>query len=112
MPTVYEKRISKIESLKDTPKVRSMVARVKSRPEFAEQLRAEMARAGVSVMELCAATGISFDTMACYRSLTKRMEPTRGKLLIMRDAIGCPLSRLTTGPTPDQADKRVNRHGH
>ena len=109
--TVYTKRLEKIQSLKETTKIKAMARRVVDHPAFAEQLRAEMVRSGISVMELCAATGISFDTMARYRSLTNAMEPTRRKLLMMRDAIGCPLSRLTTGPTPDQTDKRVNRHG-
>jgi hypothetical protein len=107
--TVYSKRIQKIQDLKQTKKVKAMIARVKDHPPFAAQLRAEMQRAEISLMELCSATGISFDTMARYRSLTQPMEPTRGKVLIMRDAIGCPLSRLTTGPTPDIKDRRVNR---
>jgi transcriptional regulator with XRE-family HTH domain len=110
--TVYEDRLRKIQELKSTPKVKKMIARVQDSPRFAEQLRAEMKRSGVSLMELCSATGISFDTMTRYRSLTKPMEPTRAKLLMIRDAIGCPLSRLTTGPTPPQKDRRVNRHGH
>jgi len=109
--TVYKRRLENIQALKATPKVKKMINRVQDTHPFADQLRAEMIRSGVSVMELCAATGISFDTMTRYRSLTNAMEPTRGKLLIMRDAIGCPLSRLTTGPTPPQKDKRVNRHG-
>ena len=109
--TVYEDRLRKIQELKSTKKVKTMTARVRGCPKFADQLRAEMIRSGVSLMELCAATGISFDTMTRYRSLNKPMEPTRWKLLMIRDAIGCPLSRLTTGPTPDQTDKRVNRHG-
>ena len=107
--TVYEDRLKKIETLKETPKVKTMEARVKNPPAFSDQLRAEMQRAGISVMEICAATGISFDTMTRYRSTNNPMEPTRGKVLIIRDAIGCPLSRLTTGPTPDLKDKRVNR---
>jgi hypothetical protein len=107
--TVYSKRLQRIQDLKQTKKVKAMIARIKKNPPFAAQLRAEMERASVSVMDLCAATGISFDTMARYRSLTIPMEPTRGKVLIMRDAIGCPLSRLTTGPTPDIKDRRVNR---
>ena len=107
--TVYSKRLQRIQDLKDTKKVKAMIARVKEHPPFASQLRAEMERAGISLVELCAATGISFDTMTRYRSITQPMDPTRGKLLIMRDAIGCPLSRLTTGPTPDITDRRVNR---
>lgn len=108
--SVYKKRIQKIKDLKETQKVKKMAARVKPLPLFTKQLRAEMDRANISVMELCAATGISFDTMTRYRSPAHAMEPTRGKLLLMRDAIGCPLSRLTTGPTPSLDDKRVNRH--
>lgn len=107
--SAYQKRIQKIESLKTTGKVKAMTSRVQDHPAFAEQLRAEMTRAGITVMELCAATGISFDTMTRYRSLTNAMEPTRSKLLMIRDAIGCPLSRLTVGPTPSLKDKRVNR---
>ena len=107
--TVYSKRLQRIQDLKDTKKVKAMIARVKEHPPFAAQLRAEMERAGISLVELCAATGISFDTMTRYRSITQPMDPTRGKLLLMRDAIGCPLSRLTTGPTPDITDRRVNR---
>ena len=109
MATIYEKRMQKIKDLKHTARVKKMTARVKEQPQFADQIRAEMRRAGISVMELCAATGISFDTMARYRSLTNPMDPTRAKVLLMRDAIGCPLSRLTTGPTPVQKDKRINR---
>jgi transcriptional regulator with XRE-family HTH domain len=101
--------MKKIENMKSDPKVKAMAGRIKEPPKFAKQLRAEMTRAGISVMELCAATGIGFDTMTRYRSLTKPMEPTRSKVLIIRDAIGCPLSRLTTGPTPDLKDKRINR---
>ena len=107
--TVYSDRKQKIQDLKAVPKVQKMATRIKPLPKFHQQLKAEMDRAGISVLEICAATGISFDTMTRYRSAAHAMEPTRGKLLLMRDAIGCPLSRLTTGPTPDFHDKRVNR---
>jgi len=107
--SAYQKRMQKIDDLKSTGKVKAMSSRIVQHPSFADQLRAEMTRAGITVMELCAATGISFDTMTRYRSKTNAMEPTRGKLMMIRDAIGCPLSRLTTGPTPSLKDKRVNR---
>lgn len=95
--------------LKESKRVQTMSGRVLECPSFPHQLRAEMERAGITIMELCAATGISFDTMTRYRSLTNPMEPTRGKLMDIRAAIGCPMTRLTTGPTPDLKDKRINR---
>lgn len=66
---------------------------MKTTPDtIAANVRAEMARRGISTLELSQLTGIARSTLA--RRLTGRYDLTVGELLTIADAVGVPLSTL------------------
>jgi len=69
--------------------------RKKKTKPFNLQLRAEMEKAEMTIDRLAEIIGCSRGVINNYRRLNAPQEPTRSKLLAIRDALGCSIQDLT-----------------